>query len=656
MIARELATDLETYSPVNLKTEGMFRYMEHPEFEILMLTYRFDDKEPVTVDIKNGEVPPDEYFHALTNPSIKKTAFNAPFEINGLERHYGLHLDPHEWECTMVAAGTLGLPMKLETTAKVLALPEQKDTAGSSLIDFFSKPCKPTKTNGGRTRNLPEHAPEKWRQYLNYNRQDVITETAIRDRIRNYPLSAYERRLWALDQEINRRGVLLDMPFVHQAIRLDAVHKEKLTREAVELTGLDNPNSVAQLKAWLSEEMDREVTTLAKKAIPPLLEACTDDTVRRVLELRKELAKSSVKKYAAMLKRHTADNRFCGGMQFYGANRTGRWAGRGVQVHNLAKSHMDIAYLDYARQLVAAGDLETLEHLYGSVPDTLSQLIRTSFIAAPGYRLLVTDLSAIEARIVAWLAQEKWRMEVFNTHGKIYEASASQMFKVPLESITKGSPLRQRGKVSELALGYQGSTGALITMGALEEGLQEHELKPLVDLWRAANPKIKDLWYAVQDCAIDAVRDPGRITRYAEGKPWQITFRVERGVLFITLPSGRDLAYVRPRLVPGKYGDQIRYSGLNDKKQWGHDDTYGGKLVENITQAIARDVLADAMLRLSEAGYHIVMHVHDEVVLEERNGFGSIEEVNRIMSTPIPWAVGLPLGAAGFESQYYYKD
>lgn len=659
---KTLAIDIETYSSTDLLKSGVYKYVEAPDFTILLLACSFDNGPVEVFDLTC--IPQDadireasrKVFNALTDPTILKTAFNANFERTCLAKYFqnvspGFALPPEQWECTMVKASMLGLPLSLDMVSKVLKLSEQKDASGKALIKYFSCPCKPTKANGERTRNLPEHAPDKWQDFIDYCRQDVKTELAIREKINFFEIPDQEKKLWYLDQKINDNGVLLDSVFVNQAIAVSNENTTILTAEAIKLTNLDNPNSAAQLKDWLSAETGENVTSLTKEAIPELLKNTDCDIVTRVLNIRQEMSKTSVKKYEAMKKGICADDRVRGLLQFYGANRTGRWAGRLVQVQNLPQNHL--LDLDLARQVVKSGDLELTDILFGNVPDTLSQLIRTAFIAPDGHRFIVADFSAIEARVIAWLANEKWRLDVFNTHGKIYEASASQMFKVPIESVTKGSALRQRGKVSELALGYQGGPNALISMGALKQGLTEDELPKLVAMWRNANKQIVRLWNVVEDAAVTTV-----IT----GEPKQIMhgirFSVEKGILFIQLPSGRRLSYLKPRLKKGIYGgESLTYEGMDQTtKQWKVQDTYGGKLVENIVQAIARDCLAVAMLRVDDAGYKIVMSVHDEIVCEVPDGFGSIEEMNKIMSNPIPWAKGLPLTADSYETKFYKKD
>jgi DNA polymerase len=495
------------------------------------------------------------------------------------------------------------------------------------------------------------HAPDKWQRFKEYCAQDVVTERTIGSKIAFFQVPEMEKELYKLDQQINDRGVMIDPVLVKNAIRMDIDYRARLTKEAVHLTGLYNPNSVAQLKTWIGQEMDEEVQSLNKKDIPAILAKTDNVIVQKILGLRQEMSKTSVKKYVAMHNAVGQDNRIRGLLQMYGANRTGRWAGRLVQVQNLPKNEM--ADLDLARQVVRSGDLEALELMYNSVSDVLKQLIRTAFIAPEGHRLIAADFSAIEARVIAWLACEKWRLDVFNTHGKIYEASAAHMFKVPIESITKGSPLRQKGKVSELALGYQGAVNALLKMGALEMGLKEEELPALVAMWRQANPMIVKFWNTCQDAAIEAV-EYRTMTSIQQG----IKFFMEKGILFIQLPSGRRLSYLKPRLIANKFGGQtLTYEGMDQTtKKWGMQETYGGKIVENIVQATARDVLADAMLRLDRKLYTIVMHVHDEAVMDMPNYRGSVDQVNEIMGEPIPWAKGLPLKAESYETMFYKKD
>lgn len=662
MIMDTLAIDLETYSPLDIRKVGAYAYANHPDFEILLFAYAWNDDPVQIIDFAQGEHLPIGVVEAINNNQILKTAYNAAFERICLSQYLGYderYLPADGWACTSVLALTLGLPGTLDQVGKVMRLAEDKKklAVGKSLIRYFCIPCKPTKTNGGRTRNLPEHAPEKWEQFKEYCGQDVEAERAIRKKLERFQPTPEERRLWLLDQQINDRGVRVDTALVNHAITCDEQHKTRTLAEAIKLTELDNPNSGVQLKEWLFDEECLVVDSLTKETVPELLKQIESDTVKRVLELRQELSKTSVKKYAAMQNALCDDGRVRGLLQFYGANRTGRWAGRLVQVQNLPQNHLPD--LDLARQLLREGDYELIELLFGNVQSVLSQLIRTAFVPAEGYRYIVADFSAIEARVIAWLAGEKWRLEVFNTHGEIYEASASAMFHVPWsefqEYIDRGQkhPLRQKGKVAELALGYQGGPQAMEKMGALKQGLTEEELPGIVSAWRAANPAITKLWRDTENAAMKAVRDKTKVA-LRQG----VYFSHESGMLFAHLPSGRRLAYVRPRLGMGKFDrEALSYEGMDQTtKQWRRLDTYGGKLVENLVQAIARDCLRDAMIRLDDAGHKTVMHVHDEVIIEAPEGWSSLEEACDIMGQPIPWAPGLPLRAAGFEAKFYKKD
>lgn len=647
-----LEIDIETYSSNDISSCGVYKYAEAEDFTILLFAYACDDKPVQIVDIASGERLPDRIYQALTDPTVLKTAFNATFERVCIGKYFGLYLPTSQWECTMVRSAMLGLPLSLAQVGKVLDLDNQKMTEGKALIKYFSVPCKPTKTNGMRSRNLPGHAPDKWALFKSYCIRDVEVERGIRDKTKAFQISESEKALYIIDQNINDRGVLLDMGMVHNAIEMDAIYKGKLNAEAAKLSGLDNPNSVAQLKGWLEKETGNEITALSKKDIPDLLANAGNGTVERMLLIRQEMAKTSTKKYEAMKKAACKDNRVRGLLQFYGANRTGRWAGRLVQVQNLPQNH--IKDLDLARQLVKKGDLDMLEMCFGNVPDTLSQLIRTAFIAKEGHTFIVCDFSAIEARVIAWLAGEQWRLDVFRTHGKIYEASASMMFHVPVEEITKTDPRRQKGKIAELALGYQGGVGAMKSMGGEKMGLSETEMQEIVTHWRKANPAIVRLWDEVQSAATACIetREPITIRR-------GIKFCMRFGALMIGLPSGRWLSYPRPYIGENRFGSKaICYEGLSQTtKQWGAQETYGGKLVENIVQAIARDCLAVTMLRVEKEGYPIVFHVHDEVIIEARaDGSQTLEEVEAIFRMPIPWAQDLPLKGAGYITNYYLKD
>lgn len=647
-----LGIDIETFSSVDITKCGLYKYVESDDFTILLFAYACDDKPVQIVDFASGEKLPERIFLALTDPNVLKTAFNASFERICIGRYYGIDLPIEQWECTMARSAMLGLPLSLAQVGKVLNLEDQKMTEGKALIKFFSSPRKPTKTNGERTRNLPEHAPDKWDIFKRYCIRDVEVERAIRNKTKSFTIPEHEKELYVIDQKINDRGVLVDMDLVKHAIRMDTLYKGRLNAEAAELSGLDNPNSVSQLKSWLEKETGNEIATLSKKDIPDLLATAGNDIVERMLHIRQEMAKTSTKKYEAMMNAACDDNRVRGLLQYYGANRTGRWAGRLVQVQNLPQNHLPD--LDYARNLVKSGDLDMVEMMYGNVPDTLSQLIRTSFIAKPGHTFIVCDFSAIEARVIAWLAGEQWRLDVFRTHGKIYEASASMMFHVPVEEITKTDPRRQKGKIAELALGYQGGIGAMKAMGGEKMGLSEAEMQEIVNHWRKANPAIVGMWDKVQEAATVCIETKSPTTI---GK--QINFCMRFGALLVQLPSGRYLSYPRPYIGENRFGAKsICYEGLSQTtKQWGKQETYGGKLVENIVQAIARDCLALTILRLEKAGYPIVFHVHDEVIIEvAKDSNQTLESVKEIFKEPIPWAEGLPLKGDGYLTDYYLKD
>ncbi|MNO32455.1 DNA polymerase I, thermostable [compost metagenome] len=643
-----LQIDLETYSSVDIMKSGVYPYVQSPDFEILLFGFAFDDDPVHVVDLTDFEEIPKDVMDAL-RLDVTKTAFNANFERTALAKHLGISMKPEYWRCTMIHALTLGLPGSLAEVAKVLKLQEQKDSAGKALIKYFSTPCKPTKANGGRTRNLPHHAPEKWEQYKAYNLQDVVTERDLRKYLAVFPVLDEEWSLWALDQQINDNGVRLEPELVKHAIACDTQYAERLTVEAKELTGLANPNSVAQLTGWL-QERGLEVNGITKETVPILIDqAGGDEDAVRALQLRQEMAKTSVKKYEAMQRARCEDDRVRGLLQFYGANRTGRWAGRLVQVQNLPQNKLKD--LELARDVLLSGDYEMLEMLFGPPPFVLSQLIRTAFIPSPGCRFIVADFSAIEARVIAWLAGESWRLEVFKTHGKIYEASAAQMFSLSIEEITKD--LRQKGKIAELALGYGGGVGALEAMGALKMGLSEDELPPLVKTWRKANPKITKLWWDVDNAAVTAVQE-----RRTVKLQYGLSFYCEGGYMFIRLPSGRKLSYANPRIVDGKFDKPaLVYDGVDQtKKTWGMVDTYGPKLVENIVQAISRDCLAVSMQHLDEAGHQIRMHVHDEVIVDSPWDEDALPEITEIMGQPIDWAPGLPLRAEAYETDFYKKD
>ena len=646
-MGRTLAIDIETYSDVDLISCGVYKYSSSPHFEILLIAYSVDDEETVCIDVANGEEPPKEFMEMLLDDTVTKTAFNANFERICFSNYYQHSFRPEAWRCTAVQAAMLALPLSLEGVGAVLGLDKQKMAEGKELIKYFCSPCKATKSNGGRTRNLPKDAPEKWRQFKTYCIRDVDVEKQIRQRLAKFPIPKREQEIYCLDQRINDRGIMVDRNLVNHAVACDLLYKETATARAYELTGLENPNSVSQLKFWLKEK-GLEVDSLAKDTVKDLSMKAEGD-VQEVLKLRLATSKTSVKKYEAIDRSVCAGNRVHGLLQFYGANRTGRWAGRLVQIHNLPQNHLPD--LELARALVSEGRYEEVELFYESTPNVLSELIRTAFVAKPGCRFIISDYSAIEARVLAWLAGEEWRLQVFETHGKIYEASASAMFHVPIEEITKTSPLRQKGKISELALGYGGAVGALTSMGALKMGLTEEELPGLVSTWRSANPHITAFWWAVDEAAITAVRDK------KPSKGGRVSFEYKSGILFVTLPSGRKLSYVKPRMMLNKFGREgLTYEGIGESKKWMRLETYGPKLVENIVQAASRDILAEAMLRLEKEGFDIVCHVHDEVVLEVPDGKSSVEEVNEIMAVNPVWTEGLPLKAAGFESPFYKKD
>lgn len=660
-----LSIDLETYSDVNLKKAGLYRYVQSPAFEILLFAYSFDGAPTQVIDMAQGEEIPMEVIHALTDPQCLKHAYNAAFEWYCLSKYMGAQLPPAQWRDTMLHGLYAGYTAGLDATGRALGIPEdkQKLTTGKALIRYFCVPCKPTKANGGRTRNYPHHDPEKWALFKTYNGQDVVAEMEIERRLSVFPVPDFVQKQWETDLLINARGVAVDMDFCEGALELGETIRAQLTDEAVQLSGLQNPNSVKQLARWLSAETGDDITTLRKETIKELLGRDNADHVQRMLEIRQELGKTSTKKYDAIEAAVCDDGRVRGLLQFYGANRTGRWAGRLVQVQNLPRTYTEP--LEFARELVKGRKLDALRTVYGSPNDTLSQLIRTAFVAAPGNVLIDADFSAIEARVISWLADEEWRLEVFRTHGKIYEASASQMFGVPLERIKKGNPeysLRQRGKVAELALGYQGGVPAMRQMdtGKLLADLPDEEIKDIVDKWRNTNPKIRNLWYSFNDAAIRVIQNGGSLRVRC------CTFAREcdciRGTtcMTVSLPSGRKLYYVEPSVGENRWGGpSITYMGVNDKNKWGRIETYGGKLVENVVQAIARDCLAQAIEHLEAAGLPVVFHIHDEVVIDTAafdTNDAMLDKVVKIMSTPIPWAEGLPLGADGWVGAFFKKD
>ena len=642
-----LSMDIECFSDVDLIKCGVYAYADSPAFEILLFAWSFDGGETQIIDFAQGEQLPAEVEDAIFDVSVTKTAYNANFERTCLSKYFGRYIPPESWHCSAVQAAMLALPRSLEDVGRVLGLDEQKMKEGKELIRYFCVPCKPTKANGGRIRNLPCHAPEKWELFKTYCKRDVDVEKSIRRKLHNFPIPESEMELYRLDQRINDRGVLVDMGLVEQAIACERLHKEVVTKRAYELTGLENPNSVAQLKGWLGDK-GMEAESLSKKAVADMI-AETDGEVEELLRLRLLMAKTSVKKYEAMERSVCSDGRVHGMLMFCGANRTSRWSGKIVQIQNLPKNY--IPDLELARDLVKQGRFEDIELLYDSTPNVLSELIRTAFIPKPGCRFVVADFSAIEARVLAWLSGEQWRLDVFTSHGKIYEASASSMFHVPMEEITKGSPLRQKGKLAELGLGFGGAAGALISMGALDMGLTEEELPPLVAAWRKANPHITQFWWDVDAAAIKAV------TEKQKTKVGKIIFEYKSGILFITLPSGRRLSYVKPRMAVNRFGrDSLTYEGISENKKWSRIETYGPKLVENIVQGTARDLLAEAMLRVEKKGYPIVMHCHDEIIAEVPEGSGSVDEMCEIMAIQPKWAEGLPLRADGYSCSFYQKQ
>lgn len=642
-----MGIDIETYSSAPLPKCGVYRYCDAPDFEILLFSYAFDDEPVQTIDLASGETLPKEVISALEDSNIIKVAYNAQFERVCLSRYLGHWLDPHQWRCTMVMAAYLTLPGRLADAAVALGTTEKKMEEGKDLIRYFSVPCKPTKTNGGRMRNLPADAPEKWAVYRQYNAQDVETERAIRKALEKYPLPEQEWELYALDQQINDRGVRVDKKLVKNAIAVDAVFAQAAYQRAKELTGLENPGSVNQLKAWLADQ-DMPMESLARKIVQEKA-AQADGIVAELLNLRLELSKTSVKKYEAMARCVCRDGRVHGLLQFYGANRTGRWAGRLVQAQNLPQNHLPD--LELAREIVKSGDEELLDALFASVPGTLSELIRTAFIPKDGCRFLVADFSAIEARVLAWLANEEWVLEEFRGKGKIYEATASRMFHIPQESIVKGNPnyeYRQKGKQATLSCGYGGGVGALKAMGAK---MPEEEMQPLVDAWRAANPNIVAFWSALDRAARTVIR------KKTSARVGKVTLYWQDDKMFMHLPSARNLCYQSPHFTENRFGsDAIGYYAPNAAGQMVVQETFGGKLAENATQAIARDILAHALLTLEKNGYPVIFHVHDEAVIEKPTGQGSLEEACRLMAIAPDWAKDLPLRADGYECAYYQKS
>lgn len=662
---QHLSIDLETFSSVDIGKCGAWKYIESPDFEILLFAYSLNGGPVQVVDLAQGEVIPDWVVSALHSTDFTKHAYNAAFEFGCLSKVFG-QMDPRQWRCTMFHALYAGYTSGLGATGAAMGLSEDKRklATGKALIRYFCIPCKPTKANGGRERNYPRHDPEKWKLFKEYNVQDVVTEMEIESRLKNVVVPSWVQHQWEVDLMISQRGVAVDLELTDGALRIGAETKENLIAEAQRISGLENPNSIGQLLDWLNDSIDGEdLTNLQKKTVADLLDKGVENAnVQRMLEIRQELGKTSTKKYDAIRNCACADGRVRGLLQFYGANRTGRWAGRLVQVQNLPRTYTQ--NIEYARELVKQANADALRLIYGNVSDTLSQLIRTAFVAPTGHVLIDADFSAIEARVISWLADEQWRLEVFRTHGKIYEASASQMFGVPIERIKKGNPeyaLRAKGKVAELALGYQGGPGALINMGALDMGLSEDELPEIVSRWRDANVNIRNLWNAMQDAATRVICDGGtaRVKNLTLAREYDAA---QEQVLFtITLPSGRKLYYVNPTMTVNRFGSpSIAYTGMDQTtKKWKIVETYGGKLVENVVQAIARDALAGAVDRLEAAGLPVVFHVHDEVVIDIApfdSPENMLKKVETIMSQEVPWAKGLPLNADGWVGTFFTKD
>ena len=648
---KKLSCDIETFSDVDLIRCGVYKYADSPNFEMLLFAYAVDDGDVNIIDVAGGEELPEEIIQAIKSDTVVKTAYNAQFERVCLSRYLklpeGEYLNPQSWYCTAVQAAELALPLSLADVGSVLGLERQKMTEGKELIKYFCVPCKPTKSNGNRTRNRPCHDINKWETFKKYCMRDVDVERQIADKLKMYPISDEEHRLYVLDQIINDRGVLVDCELAGQAVKLNSIQTAVAVEQAYMITGLENPNSVTQLKQWLKEK-GVEIESLSKKSVKSLADE-TDGDVSEMLKLRLLMAKTSVKKYEAVIRSVCSDNRVHGMMRFCGANRTGRWSGNILQPQNLPQNHLPD--LTLARDIVKDGDFEMLDMMFGNVPNVLSELIRTVLITKPNHRFIVADFSAIEARVLAWIAGEQWRIDTFRNGGDIYCASASKMFKVPVEKHGVNGELRQKGKISELACGYGGSVGALKNMGAVEMGVQENELQGLINDWRNANPHIVRFWYEVGNAAMKAIKEK---TTVPLGK---LVFAYERGILFIRLPSGRRLSYIKPRIGTNRFGgDSITYMGINSAKKWDRLETFGGKLTENIVQGTARDLLANALINAANAGYDTVFHVHDEIICEVPNGYGSVDELCKLMCIKPEWADGLPLNADGFECEYYKKE
>ena len=652
---KTLSIDLETFSPVDIRDCGSFRYIDDPEFEILLFGYAFGEDEPTVVDLCSGEAIPDEVTDALYSSDYIKTGYNNAFERYALWKHFGRYCPPEQWEDTMVLAAVCGLPLGLGAVGSALGLPEDKakDKAGKALIKYFCCPCKPTKTNGGRERNYPEHAPEKWAQFIEYNRQDIVTERHIRNMLLRWKPDETEHRFWCLDARINERGMRVDTQLVRNALDFDARYKAELTEKAVTLSGLDNPKSVAQIKDWLYQQEGITVASLNKAVVADVIKQLNTDKAREFMAVRAELSKTSTMKYEAMRRSVCPDGHIKGCFQFYGASRTGRFAGRLVQLQNLPQNHMED--LATARALVSAGQYETVKALYESVSGTLSELIRTALIPEPGCRFIVCDYSAIEARVIAWLADEQWRLDVFRSGGGIYCASASQMFKVPVVKHGENGHLRQKGKIAELALGYGGGVNALKAFGADKMGMSDEDMVETVDLWRSASPRICALWKSLERAMIKCiVRKCSTVSTIGH-----IRFDWEQGIVWMRLPSGRRIAYYGAQYGESRWknGNAISYMGQDQRtKKWARLETWGGKLVENAIQSIARDCLRESMLALDAAGCDIRAHVHDEVIISEPRDGRSVEDIAEIMGRPLPWAEGLPLRGDGYECDFYMKD
>lgn len=659
-MAKDLYIDIETYSSVDIKTCGAYKYIESPDFEILIIGYALDEGPVNIIDLVQGDELPEEFEEALFDENCKKHAHNAVFERLSFRR-VGFDIPVEQWYCTAVKAAYCGLPFSLDEVSKKLDLKDKKLDTGKALIKYFSCPCKPTKINGMRTRNYPWHAPEKWDMYKEYNMYDVLAEREIHHRLEKYEIPEFERSLYILDQNINDRGILVDKELAESAIFVDTDYTEMLMSRVREITELENPNSPVQLRQWLKSVTGDDIPSLAKDAIPVLMEKyASNPEIIEVLEARQKLSRSSVKKYYAMINCAMSDDRVRGTFQFYGANRTGRWAGRLLQLQNLSKNHLD--NIEVPRELIRQRDWDTVEIMYNDVADILSQLVRTALIAPKGKTFCVADFSAIEARVVSWLADEEWRMEVFRGDGKIYEAAGARMFNVPISAVTKGSDLRAKAKNAELALGYQGSLGAMKRMGGDKMGMSDTEMMSIVHKWRKANPKIVALWQEVEDCAHEAVRYQRKVV----GTARNLEFDCDGDYLTVKLPSGRCLFYRNPRFVQKQVGGRgpvsklLCYDGIvQETKQWGDIETYGGKLTENIVQAISRDLIGYAMLQLEENDYAITMHVHDEAIAEvPADGWEKqwLSEMERIMGTPPSWAKDLPLNADGYITSFYKKD